>query len=248
VPGETCAVAVDAVSGLRVAISVAASIPAAWLILLLVERVPGAHALWRPAPQIPFPRGFSVLDAFVYPLTVVVYALTALRFEDIGYLVVHLGAFTVLVALAVIDLETLRLPDLLVLPTTGLLLVAVIATAVFGDGVNLSGALAGAGLYFGFLLAAHLVNPAGMGFGDVKLALLMGLLLGWPASSAIDSVAISLWAMLVGFFSGVVVGLVIMVIRGRSAAYPFGPFLVLGTIVVILAAPDLVPAGTDLSF
>ena len=67
-------------------------------------------------------------------------------------------------------------------------------------------ALVGAALYFGFLFVAHLISPRGMGFGDVKLAAVMGLYVGWLGSTLREALALVLWAMLIGFLAGSVFG------------------------------------------
>ena len=81
---------------------------------------------------------------------------------------------------------------------------------------------------FYFLLAV--IYPAGMGFGDVKLAGVLGLVLGWLG-----------WGELVvggflGFLLGAVLGGVLMVVRkaGRKSKIPFGPFMLLGALLAIL--------------
>jgi leader peptidase (prepilin peptidase)/N-methyltransferase len=95
-------------------------------------------------------------------------------------------------------------------------------------------------MYFGFLLLAHLVYPRGMGFGDVKLAAVMGLYVGWLGSSTITAIGLVLWAMLLGFIGGAIVGTVMLAVRRRSQPIPFGPFLALGTIIAVSASSSLV--------
>lgn len=187
----------------------------------------------------------------MYPATVVLFVLAALRFEELAVLVPHLLVFAVLLALAVIDMDTLRLPDRLNLPAIACSLAAIVAIS-FVEGIpeGIVGALLGAGIYFGVLLVAHLIHPAGMGFGDVKLALLMGLYLGWPTPGGLSALVVVVWAMLIGFGLGSVIGILLWLFRRRSAPYPFGPFLALGAVAVMLLAPDLLPASTaaDLLF
>jgi leader peptidase (prepilin peptidase)/N-methyltransferase len=234
---------------LRVLLAVVAAVPAAWLALVFADRVPGSRPLFRPWPPVPFPRGLSLGEASVYPLTGLFFVLGAWRFDEVGYLVVYLALFTALMGLSVIDMQTLRLPDRLVFPSIVVLLVAVAVSAVVdGSLTPVTGALTGGAIYFGILFLAHLVHPAGMGFGDVKLAFLMGMALGWPTEGGLDAFVLVLWAMLAGFGLGSVIGIGILVVRGRSAAYPFGPFLALGAVTVMLLAPDLVSEGVRLAF
>jgi Flp pilus assembly protein protease CpaA len=133
----------------------------------------------------------------------------------------------VLVVLSVIDVETRRLPNNIVLPTAALVLVARLLTAP-EDWATWLGAGLGAFACF-FLLA--LVYPGGMGMGDVKLALLLGFALG----SAVVP------ALMVGMLAAGLAGVVLLARDGRQArrrTVPFGPFMAFGAIaVVLLQAP-----------
>ena len=85
----------------------------------------------------------------------------------------------------------------------------------------------------GVLLVIGLAYPRGMGMGDVKLAAVMGLYLGSSVAPA----------LLVGVFSGAVVGLGVMLARGseaRKLALPFGPFLALGGVVGLLVGDQMI--------
>jgi leader peptidase (prepilin peptidase)/N-methyltransferase len=86
----------------------------------------------------------------------------------------------------------------------------------------------------GFLLAAALAYPGGMGMGDVKLAGVLGLFLGREVAAA----------LLVALIAGTVAGAVVMARRGtregRKTAIPFGPFLALGGLAAFFAGDDLV--------
>ena len=89
------------------------------------------------------------------------------------------------------------------------------------------GAGAGAG---GFLLAAALIRPEGMGLGDVKLAGVLGIYLGTQVIGAI----------LVAFAAGSVAGLVLLVRHGwseRDRTIPFAPFLAIGALAAIATQP-----------
>jgi len=135
-----------------------------------------------------------------------------------------------LVPAALIDLEYRIIPNKLT--GAGALLALGLGTALdpAGEPTRLiAGAAAG-----GFLLAAALAYPGGMGMGDVKLAGVMGLFLGAAVAPAI----------LIALLSGVSVGAVILARKGtqagRKTAVPFGPFLALGGIVAVFAGQPIV--------
>jgi leader peptidase (prepilin peptidase)/N-methyltransferase len=140
-----------------------------------------------------------------------------------------------LVPATAIDLEHRIIPNRLTGPGALLGLAIGLALDPSGEPERLLAA-AGAG---GFLLAAALARPGGMGMGDVKLAAVMGLFLGRTVAPAI----------MIALFSGVLVGGVVILARGvhegRKTAVPFGPFLALGAIVAIYAGQDLIDAYLD---
>jgi leader peptidase (prepilin peptidase)/N-methyltransferase len=132
----------------------------------------------------------------------------------------------VLVAISAVDLAHRIVPDRIVLPAT----VIVLAAQTLRDpSVEwLLGAL-GASL---FLLLAVLAYPAGMGMGDVKLALLMGAALGKLVTVA----------LMLGMLAALVPGLYLLARHGQAArkmAIPFAPFLALGSIVALFAGNTL---------
>jgi leader peptidase (prepilin peptidase)/N-methyltransferase len=136
----------------------------------------------------------------------------------------------VLVPAALIDLEHRIIPNRL--NAAGALLALGIGTALDPGGEPtrlIAGAAAG-----GFLLAAALAYPAGMGMGDVKLAGVMGLFLGAAVAPA----------LLIALLAGILVGALIIARRGpqagRKTAVPFGPFLALGGVAAIFAGQPLV--------
>lgn len=144
-------------------------------------------------------------------------------------------ASVVLVVLSVIDLRTHRLPDRIVLPSIALATAwSLVLALVDGSASWVLIPLVAAGTFFGVLLVVHLVSPAGMGFGDVKLAALLGLLLGWCASSAVAAAVLVLWALLLGFAAGTIAGGVLLIRRRANEPFAFGPFLVLGTLLAVL--------------
>ena len=141
----------------------------------------------------------------------------------------YLGAIGV--ALALIDLDVKRLPNAIVLPSYVVAGVLLGAAAAFGDDWS-SYLRAGLGMValFGFYFVLALVYPAGMGFGDVKLAGVLGAYLGWLGWPEVVSGAF------LGFLFGGVVGMALMATRraGRKSQIPFGPFMLAGALVAIL--------------
>jgi leader peptidase (prepilin peptidase) / N-methyltransferase len=145
-------------------------------------------------------------------------------------LALSVALILVLVPAAVIDLEHRIIPNQL--NAAG----AVIALAL-GIGLDAGGeperliAAAAAG---GFLLAAALAYPGGMGMGDVKLAAVMGLFLGRAVAAAV----------MIALIAGVLVGALIIARKGtragRKTAVPFGPFLALGGLVSVFVGQEIV--------
>lgn len=214
---------------------VAASLPAGAVAHMLIERGPTDQPLFRPLTVGAPTRARMLLQVLVTGG----FLLIGQRFASVtvGTLVALLALITVLIALAIIDATTYRLPDRIVLPMLcgSIVWVAVVAL-VDAHPERIRAALCGAAVYFGVLLIAHLISPRGMGFGDVKLAALLGLFLGWTTTSMLDAVALVLWAMIIGFAVGTLVGLIILLRRRSNRPFPFGPFLVIGTVIALLAS------------
>ena len=127
----------------------------------------------------------------------------------------------VLVAVSVTDLERRIIPNRIVLPAAGVALV--VHTLIDPSPEWALGALGAAGALF--LLA--LISPSGMGMGDVKLALVIGAVLGRGA----------LPALIVASLAGAVPSIAILIRHGkagRKVGFPFGPFLAAGALVVLL--------------
>jgi leader peptidase (prepilin peptidase)/N-methyltransferase len=171
-------------------------------------------------------------------------ALFALAAAAVGpslALVPLLALIAGLVAMSAVDLAVMRIPTRFVY-TTAVVVVAglVLASAVDGPVRRLAGAAIGAAAYGGALLVLHLISPRALGFGDVRLATLVGAVVGWcawrldhPVLTPIQGV---LNAGLLAGLIGSVVGLVLLVARGRDRPFPFGPALAVGGVAVALAA------------
>ena len=135
----------------------------------------------------------------------------------------------VLVAVSAIDLEHRIIPNRIVLPATVVVLVANSARDLSPEWAL--AALAGSG----FLFAAAVAYPAGMGMGDVKLALLMGAALGRTVSVA----------LMVGMLAALVPSVVLLVRHGskaRKMGVPFGPFLAIGSVAALFWGHEILHA------
>ena len=141
-----------------------------------------------------------------------------------------LALVTVLVPVVFIDLEHRIIPNRIMLPAA----IAAPVILALTRPEQLVEHLIAAAAAGGFLLAAALAYPRGMGMGDVKLAGVLGLYLG-------RSVAVAMMAALV---TGTLVGAAVMarkgVREGRKTAVPFGPFLALGGLIGLFAGPAII--------
>ncbi|MEU5232314.1 A24 family peptidase [Streptomyces anulatus] len=154
-------------------------------------------------------------------------AATGARPELIGWLALT----PVAVLLAAVDRRVHRLPDPLTLPLAAAVVLLLGGAALLPGhaGSWTSGLLGGLALG-GFYFLLFLINPNGMGFGDVKLALALGVALGWYG-----------WTVLfvggfAGFLFGALYGLALVLLRraGRRTGIPFGPFMIGGALTGLL--------------
>jgi leader peptidase (prepilin peptidase)/N-methyltransferase len=178
-----------------------------------------------------------------YPLvelgTGVLFAVIALNRGAHADLPAFLYLAAISVALALIDLDTKRLPDALTLPSYPVVAVLLIAAALLGDHPgDLLRAAVGAAAVGAFYFAVWFAYPGGMGYGDVKLAPLVGAWLGWVSYGA-TAVGVFL-----GFLYGSVVGVTVMALGrgGRKSKIPFGPFMVAGALTGVLVGDQLASA------
>lgn len=139
-------------------------------------------------------------------------------------------------ALAVIDLDTRRLPNALTLPSYPIMIVLLAVPAALTPAwSSWFSALAGGLALFAFYLLLAFLVPRGMGMGDVKFAGVLGLGLGWLGWGAV------VVGGFLGFLLGAVVGLVLMIVRRarRGSTIPFGPFMYVGALLAIVYGPRL---------
>ncbi len=165
--------------------------------------------------------------SWLYPgvelLTGLLFLVLFWRFGVTAALTKYLFLSAVLIAATFIDLQHYLIPDSLVI--TALVGGIVLGTAT-GD-VGAISALVGAAASGGFLFLVAVLSGGGMGGGDIKLAFVTGLFLGWPLAQ-------------LGLFIGICLGGVLAVvllafrIKGRKDPIPFGPFIALGSIIALL--------------
>ena len=178
-------------------------------------------------------RNCGVRIPLVYPfvelLTAVLIAGCVLAFGLSAEAAIAAFFCAILVAVSAIDLEHRIIPNRIVLPATVVVLLANTARDLTAEWI-VAGLAAS-----GFLFAAALIYPAGMGMGDVKLALLMGVALGKTVSVA----------LMLGMVAALVPGIVLLARHGaeaRKMGIPFGPFLALGSVVALFWGNDILDA------
>lgn len=134
------------------------------------------------------------------------------------------------IVLVLVDLDTRRLPDAIVLPSTAIG-AALLAAAAIANGTpaDLLRAAAGAAILGGLYALIRLVRPDGMGGGDVKLAVLLGLFLG----------DVGWGALAVGGFAAFLAAAIYALLARRRGAIAFGPWMIAGTWLGIVCGEPL---------
>jgi leader peptidase (prepilin peptidase) / N-methyltransferase len=140
------------------------------------------------------------------------------------------------IALTMIDLAVRRLPNAITLPSY-LIAAALLTVAALAEGEPgrlLRAAISGAALY-AFYFVLMVAKPGGMGFGDVKLAGVLGLYLGWFGWQH------AVVGAFLAFAVGGIVGITLMLLgrAGRKTQIPFGPYMILGAWLGLAYAADL---------
>ena len=141
--------------------------------------------------------------------------------------------FCLLITILVIDLERGLILNKVIYPAAATILIITVFTSDTGIVKTLIDALKGGGIGLAAMLLLALLYRGGIGFGDVKMAGLMGIMVGFP------SIIVALLLAIIG--GGLVAGILLALkIKGRKEAIPFGPFLSLATAVTLLWGRDLI--------
>ena len=177
----------------------------------------------------------------VYPLTELgtgaLFAAAAVGFDRVWVAAIMAPFLGLMLALSAIDLRHRIIPNRIVYPSFPIFAVSILVADLAGVGPDAARAALGMLAYGGGLLVVAIVSPRGMGMGDVKLAGLIGLVLG----------SLGLRFVAVGAGVGIVlggVGAIVALIAGasRKQALPFGPFLAAGAAVAALFGEQLASA------
>ena len=186
--------------------------------------------------QYPFVE-LAIALLFVSLFSMVVENLVKLSFPQILELFYLWTIASLLMVIFVYDLKRLIIPDKVLYPAILVVGIWYLLSSVLFDAYTnyqLLIAILAAIVAAGFFLAIHLLSKGrAMGFGDVKLALFMGLFLSWPNI---------LVAMSLAFAAGAIVGLALIFLKRKTmrSEVPFGPFLILGTLTALFWGDTLV--------
>ena len=164
--------------------------------------------------------------------------------------VVLSACLSLLLLVSLIDLEHGLILDKMVFPSIVLLLLLApfwseigLARSFLGDETLIASLansyLSGLGAFLAFLIVA-MINPAGMGGGDIKFAAVLGLMVGFPG------ILIALWVSVVGG-GFIAIGLILARRKTRKDSIPFGPFMAMGAAVVLVAGPEIIDWYQDLA-
>jgi len=257
------------------------------LLTMLIDRVPDdLPVLGRPrCPLCEHPLGLAELVPVVswarqrgrcvhcdehltiaYPLvellTAVSFALGAARFSTWWVLVPYWLFFAMLVTVSTVDVFRYRIPDRVVFPTLALSLIAIVVTSQhLGLPSAIIRAVIGAVLFSGVLFLLSVMPGGGMGFGDVKLAIVLGLFLGWLPANINGVVVLVFAALMLGSLLGAVMGLAVGFMRVKTKReilpdpdleqgellklpwtkqpFPFGPSLAVASMASVLLSNHL---------
>ncbi len=174
------------------------------------------------------PRAPYRLGACVEVLTALLAGYLYLRFDLTPNFWLALAFCALFILIALIDLRYRLILNGIVFPA----LACIVALQLATPGANLLAVFVGGGFGLAIFLAAAWLRPGDLGGGDIKLAVLIGLLFGFPYA---------LWALMLGIFAGGLTALVMLSTRRgtRRTHIPYAPFLCAGAIAALLFNPWL---------
>lgn len=219
--------------GYEVAVLADATCPRCEHVITLAETAPGRSSTCASCSRrLPLTWVGTQLAVLVGSLAMLT------TFGPRAVLIPFLWLVPVLVTAAVTDLRTWLIPKRVVWVGLGIGLVSIAAVSTIGGHPEtLQSAAIGSAAYFGFLFVFHVISPMGMGFGDVRLALVLGLYLGW-----ID-LRLPLFGLLLGNLTYLVYALPrrFSKAEGEGGKYaPFGPGLAMGTLLAVVFYASLI--------
>jgi leader peptidase (prepilin peptidase)/N-methyltransferase len=205
----------------------------------LLARVVADPPLWEPSDD----EGITLEGRTLHLVTALfaagLFGLTGARIGGELALAPLLVLMAGLVVMTLVDLTIWRIPDRVLLPTYLVGLVLIVVVAVDADTIDavLWALGCSVGSYAFLKLPRLLLGHDAMGGGDIKMAALAGLYLGWVGYSplqAIDAIRLSLFGLLLGMVAGVLFGLPSVLRHGWRTHYPYAPALALATVVGVL--------------
>jgi leader peptidase (prepilin peptidase)/N-methyltransferase len=177
-------------------------------------------------------------------LTAGLFAAMGVRFHDSWALPAYLFMTAALVAISFIDLDHKIIPVRVVYPT-GVIGGALLALASWleDDWDALLRAALAAVAAFAFFWIVNFIVPRGLGYGDVRLSFLLGMFLGWLGWPEVFT------GLFFGFMYGAVIGVLLIVlgVTSRRQQVPFGPYLALGAITIVLVGGPIIDWYRSLS-
>ena len=178
----------------------------------------------------PIPKRLFFLEVISGLILVAIFYLAGAPFLNIPFLLFSSVVLYSLLAIFFIDIDHGIIPDeiLIVLGVVGLFY-----PLIFNRGIVVEHILSAIGACLFFLVLFLITRGRGMGFGDVKFAFIIGLITGFPG------IVVSLY---VAFLTGAMISLILIISRRkkfRGSTIPFGPFLVIGTIVAFFYGNQL---------
>jgi len=167
---------------------------------------------------------YPVVEFLTGLIYLIIYLIYGLSIQSLVYIILS----SALIIIAFIDLQEQMIPDIISLPgiVVGLILSFIVPYISFIN--SALGALVGGGIILIIAWVGSIIfKKEAMGGGDVKLAAMIGAFLGWRYT---------IISLFLGFFLGALTGIVLIItkIKKREDAIPFGPFIVLGSIITLL--------------